>query len=74
MKWYENQVFIGTLALTIVACFVIYKSTLSSEAVEKIVIPIVTGISGFISGVGARMVRNQGKKEELDANTENKVA
>ena len=73
MKWYEDHVFIGTLALTIVACFVVYKATILPEAVEKIVIPIVTGISGFISGVGAMMVRNQGKKEELDANTENKV-
>jgi len=71
MKWYEDHVFIGTLALTTVACFVIYKTTILPEAVEKIVIPIVTGISGFISGVGAVTMRNQGKKEELNA--ENKV-
>lgn len=64
MKWYENQVLIGTMALTLIACCVIF---FAKEEVGKVVIPIVTGISGFISGVGAMMVRNQGKKEELDA-------
>jgi len=64
MKWYENQVFIGTLALTLIACCVIFFAPAS---IEKVVTPIVTGISGFISGAGGMIIRQQRKD---DANAE----
>ena len=55
MMWYENNIFTGTVALTIIACWAI---TLVPTQAKDIVVPIVTGISGFISGYVAKSIKD----------------
>lgn len=52
--WYENNILIGTLALTIIACFSIL---LIPEQAKDVAIPSITGISGFITGYSARTIK-----------------
>lgn len=53
--WYENNIFTGTVALAIIACWAI---AFVPEQAKDIVVPIVTGISGFISGYVAKTIKD----------------
>lgn len=53
--WYNNNIFVGTAALTVIACCTIL---FVSDQSKDIVIPIVTGISGFISGYVSKSVKD----------------
>ena len=53
--WYNNNILTGTIALTIIAC---WSLTLVPDQAKDIVIPIATGISGFVSGYVSKSVRD----------------
>lgn len=53
--WYNNNILTGTAALTIIACWAL---TLVPDQAKDIVIPIATGISGFVSGYVSKSVKD----------------
>ena len=47
MKWYDNSVFTAIIAMTSIAC---WAMTVMGIGAKEIIIPIVTGVSGFVTG------------------------
>ena len=53
--WYENNILIGTCALTIISCFSLW---LIPEQAKDVAIPAITGISGFVTGYVAKTIKD----------------
>lgn len=53
--WWENNVFIATIALTVIAITAIFRL---GEGAEKIALSIVTGIAAFVTGYVTRGIKD----------------
>jgi len=53
--WYENNIFVGIMSLTIIACVAMWRI---QDQAKDIVIPIVTGIAGIVTGYVAKVIKD----------------
>lgn len=53
--WWENNVFVATIALTVIAIVAIFRL---GEGSEKIALSIVTGIAAFVTGYITRGIKD----------------
>lgn len=53
--WYENNVFIATVALLIIALAVVFRIP---EKADTMVIPIITAIAAFVTGYATHAIQN----------------
>ena len=73
--WWNNSVFVGIVALATIACWTLERVPLQAK---DIVIPIITGIAGIVTGIAAKIVKDgittlsQTTKEETTNDPEKK--
>ena len=63
MKWYANSVFIGSLVLGTIACLSMWL--LPAQEAKDIVVPIVAGIAGVVTGTAGKITNTITNDKDL---------
>jgi hypothetical protein len=53
--WYENNVFVATISLTLMGCLVLFRVP---EQAKDILIQIITAIAAFVTGYSVRSIKD----------------
>lgn len=53
--WYDNNIFTGIAALTIIAVFALIRVPFGAK---DMVIPVITGIAGIVTGYAAKTIKD----------------